>query len=385
MEAEVKNPGDKPIATVPSVKRRWQALSLIFLCFIAGALGSMIVVFSQSDVRNTVNTSNTRQVVSSEGELVTQIASEVGKSTVSITTETVSDDTFFGRSATEEGAGTGFIVSKDGYVMTNRHVVPAGVTGVTVVLSDGTEYNNVKVVGRDTVNDVAFLKINNVNNLPAVTIGDSSKMKVGQRVIAIGNALGQFQNSVTTGIISGLGRPIVAGDESGQGAEQLENLFQTDAAINPGNSGGPLVNVNGEVIGINVAVAQDAQGIGFAIPINDVKGLIKSVTEQGKLIRPYLGIRYRTLTPDIAKQLHTNVTQGAYITRDGIAGGSPAEKAGLKSGDIITKVNDQLIDKEHSFGSVISQFAVGDTIKVTFQRDGKEQTVNATLGAVPEN
>ncbi len=382
MEAATKQPSEKHL---PSTKRRWQAVALIFLCFVAGALGSLVVVFSQADVQKTVTTNNTRQVVSSEGELVTQIASEVGKSTVSITTETISNDTFFGRQAVEEGAGTGFIVSKDGYVMTNKHVVPAGITTVTVVLADGTEHDNVKVVGRDSVNDVAFLKIDGVKNLPAVKVGDSSKMKVGERVIAIGNALGQFQNSVTTGIISGLGRPIVAGGESGQSAEQLENLFQTDAAINPGNSGGPLVNVNGEVIGISVAVAEGAQGIGFAIPINDVKGLIKSVTEQGKLIRPYLGVRYRSLTPDIAKQLRTSVTQGAYITEDGIVNNSPAQKAGLKAGDIITKVNDQAIDKEHSFGSVIAQFGVGDNVKITFHRDGKEQTVNAALEAVPED
>lgn len=381
MEANTK-PEDQQSS--PSRRRVWQAITLVFLCFVAGVLGSLIVIFAQADVQKTVSNNNTRQVVTSEGDLVTEIAHEVGKSTVSITTESLTRDDMLGRTAVQEGAGTGIIISSDGYVMTNRHVIPAGSRNVTVILSDGTEYKDVQVIGRDSTNDIAFLKIEGVNNLPAAKIGDSSKMRVGQRVIAIGNALGQFQNSVTTGIISGLGRPIVAGDETGGQAEQLENLFQTDAAINPGNSGGPLVNINGEVIGVNVAVAQDAQGIGFAIPVNDAKGLIKSVTEQGKLIRPYVGVHYRTLTPALAKQLQLKLTKGAYIVPNGVVAGSPADRAGLKNGDIITKVNNQALDQQHTFGSVISQFGVGETVNLTVQRGDKQEVIAVKLEAMPQ-
>src|SRR5581483_11700401 len=191
---------------------------------------------------------------------------------------------------------------------TNRHVVPADTTAVNVTLSDGTTFDNVQVIGRtgdSSPQDVAFLKIGDLKGkkLVPVTLGDSSRMQVGDEVIAIGNALGQFQNTVTTGIISGYGRDVTAGDQSGaQATENLTDLFQTDAAINQGNSGGPLVNINGEVIGINTAVASDAQNIGFAQPINDLKALISSVLSNGKLQQPYLGVRYVSLTNDLAKE-----------------------------------------------------------------------------------
>jgi serine protease Do len=248
------------------------------------------------------------------------------------------------------------------------------------VLSDGTSYDDVTVVGRDGLNDLAFLKINGVNNLTPATIGDSSKTQVGQKVIAIGNALGQYQTTVTSGIISALNRPLTASDEQGSSTEQLDNLFQTDAAINPGNSGGPLVDLAGAVIGINTAVAQDAQGIGFAIPINDAKGLIKSVTTKGKIERAYLGVRYVSITPDVAAQLKLSVKNGAYITGENpVISSSPADKAGLRDKDIITKINGTSIDQQHPLSSVMAQFSSGDKIDVTYLRDGKENTVKVTL------
>ena len=258
-----------------------------------------------------------------------------------------------------------------------------------MTLSDGTTYDNVTVVGRDPRDsvDIAFLKIKDVNNLTPAKLGDSSKVRVGEKVVAIGNALGQFQNTVTTGVISGLSRPIVAGDGSAGGTESLTNLFQTDAAINPGNSGGPLVNVNSEVIGINTAVAgQGAQNIGFAIPIDDVKGLISGVLETGKLQVPYLGVRYIQLDEDIAYEFNLDTTEGAYIWsgRDGavtILPGSPAEKAGLKEKDIIVKVNDISINQNVN---ALSNFRVGEVVTLTVVRDGQEITVPVTLEAAPE-
>ncbi len=269
-----------------------------------------------------IPTSTQKEVVLSESQLISQIASDVGPSVVSVnvTGQSTSTD-LFGESQPQQqqSAGTGIILSSDGVIVTNRHVVPAGTTSVSVTLSDGTTFNNVQVIGRTSESDsldIAFLKIQNTNghNLVPAQIGDSSSMQVGDRVVAIGNALGQFQNTVTSGIISGYGRTVQASDQgSTNGGENLEDLFQTDASINPGNSGGPLVNSDGQVIGINTAVASDAQGIGFAIPINDVKGLIKTVLSTGKFVQPYLGVRYLSLTNDYAKQLNLSVTRGAYI------------------------------------------------------------------------
>jgi serine protease Do len=213
-------------------------------------------------------------------------------------------------------------------------------------------------------------------------------VQVGDKVIAIGNALGQFQNTVTSGIISGFGRSIQAGDESGASTETLQNLFQTDAAINPGNSGGPLVNTSGEVIGINTAVAGGtAQNIGFAIPISDVQGLITSVLKKGKLERPYLGVRYIMITDDIAYEYNLPVKRGAYIAPAGkqasVIKDSPAEKAGIKEKDIIIEIDGTKLDEKNSILSVLGSRAVGDQAKLKIMRDGKEQTITVTLEAAP--
>jgi serine protease Do len=253
----------------------------------------------------------------------------------------------------------------------------------------------VDVVGRTSSNssqDVAFLKINDLKGktLVPVTLGDSSKMQVGDHVIAIGNALGQFQNTVTSGIISGFGRDVTAGDQSGaQSNENLTDLFQTDAAINEGNSGGPLANINGEVIGINTAIASGAQNIGFAQPINDVKGLIASVLGGGKLEQPYLGVRYVSLTNDLAKEFNIKTARGAYVTsgsgQGAVVSGSPADKAGLQDHDVITKVNNITIDDKTSLTAALSRFKVGDKVTLTIVRDGKTITKEAALEAVPQS
>lgn len=381
------------------LSRRTKTGLLILACgllgFAGGWLGQSV---HNSSVPSTKTTAGQVQVVSSESNLISRIAKDVGSGVVSIntTTQTAATD-FFGFTQRQQssGAGTGFIISASGIIVTNRHVVPDGTTKVSVTLSDGTKYDNVQVLGRTNSSsslDLAFLKISDLKSktLTPVNLGDSSKIQVGDKVVAIGNALGQFQNTVTSGIISGFGRDLTAGDQGGGSAENLSDLIQTDAAINEGNSGGPLVDVNGNVIGINTAVAGNANNIGFAIPINDVKGLINTVLSSGKLQQPYLGVRYASLTPDIAYRNNLDVSQGAYIvpSQDGnssIVPGSPAEKAGLKEKDVIVKVNNSLVDDKNGLTSLLSQYKVGEVVSLTINRGGKTVTMLVTLESAPSN
>ncbi|HWZ65763.1 MAG TPA: trypsin-like peptidase domain-containing protein, partial [Patescibacteria group bacterium] len=332
-------------------------------------------------------TQNREKIVLQEGEAMANVFKKVSPATVSVITESVSPVNFFGTTSVQKGAGSGLIISSDGYVLTNKHVVPEGITKVSVMMADGKQYNDVTVVGRDPLNDIAFLKIAGVNSMAVAELGDSSLVQPGQRVAAIGNALGQFRNSITAGIISGIGRPLQATDGSTGSSEKLENLLQTDAAINPGNSGGPLVTLDGKVIGINVATAESAQTIGFAIPINDAKRLVDTVRKTGKIVKPYLGARYVSLTPEAASSINVSVDHGAYISggpsQPAVLPGSPADKAGLREHDIILKVNDIDVTQQRSLASIISGFGAGDKIKLTIQRDGKESVVTVTLEAYP--
>lgn len=364
----------------PMGRKLYTAL-IIPACVIAGVAGSFAYsqLISSTTEQQAVSNST---VISQEGDAIAEAASKIGPSVVSIVTESTSR-TLYGGSTQEESAGSGIIISKDGYVMTNKHVVSSSTGSVQVILADGTSYDNVEFVGSDPSNDVSFLKIKGVSDLTPATLGDSSTMKVGTKVIAVGNALGEYQNTVTTGIISALGRPVVASDSSGSSTEQLENLIQTDAAINSGNSGGPLVSLSGEVIGINTAVASNAQGIGFAIPVNDVKGMVKTLLSSGKVVKPYIGVRYVSITADIAKEYNLPVKSGAYIISGSgeaaVVSGSPADQAGLKEKDIITKINGTAVDGTHPFASLIAQHSVGEQVTITYLRDGKESTVTVTL------
>jgi serine protease Do len=340
-----------------------------------------------------------REVINSEGDLISQISKTMGDSVVSInvTGTATQNSVFFGtQSFEQESAGTGLILTKEGVVITNRHVVPNANDKVSITLSDGTELDQVEVLGRTNATDpldVAFLKIKDAKGkeLKPAALGKSADVKVGDRVVAIGNALGQFQNTVTSGIISGFGRSIQAGDSSGSAqTETLLNLFQTDASINQGNSGGPLVNLKGEVIGINTAVAGGgAENIGFAIPIDDIQPLIKTVLDKGKLERPYLGVRYASITADLAYTYNLPVQEGAYIIPSrnsaSIVSGSPAEKAGLQEKDIITKIAGEAITPKRSLVSILGSKSVGDKVDLTILRDGKEQTITVTLEAAPSN
>ncbi|HVQ43360.1 MAG TPA: trypsin-like peptidase domain-containing protein [Candidatus Saccharimonadia bacterium] len=329
-----------------------------------------------------------KQLVVQESSAVVDVAQKVSPAVVSITTKAVTQD-FFGRPTQTEGAGTGMIVTADGLILTNRHVVDDATANYTVVTSDGKTYA-AKVVSRDSINDIAFVQIT-ASNLPTVALGDSGAVKVGQRVVAIGNALGQFQNTVTEGIISGLSRGVTAGDSNatiGGSTENLQNLLQTDAAINPGNSGGPLVNLDGQVVGINTAVAGQGQNLGFAIPINEVKPLVASVKSAGRIVRPYLGVRYVAVDKQVAAEGNLSVSNGAWVKaandqNPGVVPGSPAAKAGVKEGDIITKVGGDTIDATHSLQSLVGKHKVGDKVGVMVLRDGKTQTLSVTLEAAP--
>ncbi len=357
---------------------RWIGVAL--LCTLAGGFGSWLYVDSGLVTRPVTKTTELQRVIA-EGEVVTDIATQVSPSVVSITFDArVSGTGFFG-SSYEQGAGTGIVLSHDGYILTNKHVVPAGVANLRVIANDGTTYDSVSVIGRDPINDLAFLKIKNVDNLTPAKLGDSSQLVVGSKVVAIGNALGEFQTTVTSGIISGVNRSITAGDATE--SENLSNLIQTDAAINPGNSGGPLVNINGEVIGINTAVSQGAEGIGFAIPINEARGLIKGVLANGTVDRGYLGVRYIMLNAEAAKHFKLSRNKGAFVTGSGTASavvaGSPAERVGLKEGDIITKVNDSELSETVSLVSLLAQYGPGDSVKLTVLSDKAERVVTVKL------
>lgn len=286
-----------------------------------------------------------------------------------------------GKELQEVGGGTGFIVSRDGLIVTNRHVVSDEDAEYSVFTNDGKEYS-AKVLARDLIQDVAILQISG-SNLPMVRLGDSDKLEIGQTVIAIGNALGEFRNTVSSGIISGLSRTIIA---SGGGvSEQLEQLIQTDAAINSGNSGGPLLNLYGEVIGINTAIVQGAQSIGFALPVNKVKKDISDMKESRKIVYPLLGVRYVLVNKAIAESNKLSVDYGALISRgDGedepaITSGSAAEKAGLKEGDIILEFNGTKINKENPLSELIQQHNPGETVSLKVLRGKDEITISAIL------
>lgn len=293
----------------------------------------------------------------------------------------------------EIGGGTGFIVSADGLAITNKHVVDDEEADYSVFLTDGTQLY-ADVLGKDPFNDIAVVQLytdeelsDKASGLPVADLGDSDSLKVGARVIAIGNALSEFDNTTTAGIVSGKGRQIVAGSSSpfgGGTASRLSGLIQTDASINPGNSGGPLVNIFGEVVGMNTAVA-DANGIGFAIPINDVKSVLESVKEYGEIRRPYLGVRYMEINPEIAAEFDLPAEYGAYLQDDiqnrtvAVIPDGPADKAGLESGDLIISLGGKELSEEVNLQMLVRDLMVGESVEVEFYRDGELRNVEITL------
>jgi len=284
-----------------------------------------------------------------------------------------------------KGSGTGFLISADGLILTNKHVVNASVSNTVeyrVVLASGKKYF-AQMIGRDPINDLAVIKIFD-KNLPYAELGDSDKMPIGSTVIAIGNVLGKYENSVTKGIVSGLGRTIEGSDQAGN-VESLDNVIQTDAEINFGNSGGPLVDLNGKVVGINVAIDQSGQSIGFAIPINDAKPVIQSVREIGRIVRPRLGIRYTMITPEIAQENNLKKEFGAWVNKGqeidlpAVLKESPADKAGIMEGDIIYEIDGQKIDGKNTLLSILQKRKPGQKVGFKINRGGTVIVIIAIL------
>ena len=387
-ERTLKEKPDTPKVTPPpspaptpnrKISRRIASAILILLLGFAGGAAGAWVMNGMATTTTVISRDSSKDgnVLRSQNEQdISEVVKQVAPSVVSIATNVQTTQ------GVSEGAGTGIIVSKDGYVMTNSHVVD-GARTVSVTTTSGDIYDNVKVIGSDPLNDVAFLKIPDVDSLEPASIGDSSTLHLGQNVFAIGNSLGEYKNTVTSGIVSGLNRPVSASSGDGTTVESLTGLVQTDAAINPGNSGGPLVNSSGQVVGINTAVASDAQGIGFAIPVNATKGVLASVIEDGKVARAYLGVRYIDLTPAIAKEYKLDLKQGAFVSGDdnspALVSGGPADKAGIKDGDVITEIGDMTVGEDGAVMTLVGEYRPGDTISVTYVRDGKTHTTKLTL------
>ena len=341
-----------------------------------------------------VRIGGTDQRLVKEESVVIEVAEEVSPSVVTVSIQTprrrVLDFSPFGgfqqriEGGADQDIGSGFIVSEDGLIITNKHVVSSDGT-YKVITNDEREYE-VEKISRDPSNDIAVLKINpsavSGQVLKPVKLGDSSNLKVGQFVIAIGTALGEFRHTVTTGVISGLGRGITAGSYYEGYVEKLDDVIQTDAAINPGNSGGPLLNSSGQVIGISVAVAADAQNIGFAIPVNVVKTALEEFNKTGSFSgKAFLGVEYQMISRQSA--IMNDLPQGAYVVN--IVDGSPADLAGIEADDIIIKIaGERLADQENGLSDVIKNKKPGDKVEIEIFREDKTLTLTATLSEYEE-
>ncbi len=378
----------------PRSPRRGGPMVLLILIssLLMGAVGAIGVIVAlqttelpqwlgiDTDKALNLGIGRTDHVILEESSAITDSVDTVSPAVVSITTtQNVRD--FFGRTIEQKGGGTGFILTSDGLIVTNKHVVSDDSATYHVFLNDGQDYE-AKVVARDPLNDLAVIKIE-ATGLPVVELGSSDDLKVGQWVIAIGNALGEFNNTVTVGVVSAKERQITA--DGGGVSEDLSGLLQIDAAINPGNSGGPLVNLKGQVVGINTAIAGNAENIGFAIPINLVSKAIQSIKDTGKISRPMIGIRYVPITKEMAKINELPVDYGVLVLRGTNPGelavipGSPADKAGIEENDLVTEINGKRLDEQHSLLSRLAEFSVGETITLTIYHDGTEKKVELTL------
>lgn len=376
-------------------QRDWKKIAIVLaliIVFLAAATGGAIAdrVFGIKPLdyffpstNSSIGTNETRTI--KESSDVINVVKKVSPSVVTVSIQTpqrsvLQFNPFSGFSRSLQGGdqqdiGTGFIVSSDGLIVTNKHVVSDTTSTYKVVTNDNKEYKVTKI-SRDPANDIAILKIDAAGLTP-IELGNSDNLQVGQFVIAIGTALGQFRNTVTTGVISGLGRGIQAGNPLQGYVEKLDNIIQTDAAINPGNSGGPLLDADGKAIGIDVAVAQNAQNIGFAIPINVVKTALSEFNSSGGFpAKAFLGVEYQLVSQSSA--ILNSVPQGAYVVS--VVANSPAEKAGIQTGDIITKFDGQNIDSSNSLADLIAKKKAGDNINLEVWRNSNTQTVSVTLG-----
>jgi S1-C subfamily serine protease len=347
----------------------------------SGALAEPTPIAVASTTPAAPTTASTATGTTDESSEVISASAKVSPSVVKITLNGSSDP--FGQTD-QSGVGSGIIYNSNGWILTNHHVV-TGAGSITVELKDGRSFAGT-VYGIDTLTDLAIVKID-ATSLPVASLGSSDGLKVGQLVIAVGSPLGTYSFSVTSGIVSGKGRSIVTTNGS-----TISNLIQTDAAINPGNSGGPLADGDGDVVGINTAMADGSNGIGFAIPIDIAKPIMAQAVKGEKLVRPWIGIRYEEIDPTVKQAEKLTLDNGALITSSGnpsagaaVQAGSPAETAGLKEGDVITAINGMTVDQEHPLNLLLVQFAPKDTVQLTVVRNGQTLTVPLTLGVRPEN
>jgi serine protease Do len=364
------------------------AFTLLVMALFSGAVFDRLVGYSLLDLwlprENASTTTITNRIVQEESmiiDIVEKTSPAVVTVGISKTERFSTIDPFdpFSLFETQEqqieqDIGTGFIVDPNGLIITNKHVVSDLGASYRVITADSQTYE-VQNIYRDPSNDLAILKIDS-QNLPTIELGDSNSLRVGQFALAIGTALGEFRHTITTGIISGLGRGIIAGSPFAGYIEQLDDVIQTDAAINAGNSGGPLLNLAGQVIGVNVAVAQNAQNIGFAIPINTVRAVLDNFRQTGEFSRPFLGIRYSDITKEAA--ILNEIPEGAYVIE--IVSGSSAAEAGIQAGDVITEIDNQKIkETDNSVAEIINKKRVGETIAVKIWRNGETRQVDIKL------
>jgi S1-C subfamily serine protease len=377
-----------PVADTPPRERRQALVPVaavaLVVGIVSGTLSSIAVVNLMQPSSSTLGTglpaasTVTGSVRIDENSAIIKAVQAVAPAVVTISSRG-------GLGSGGSGVGSGFIFDSRGWILTNRHVV-SGASTLSVRLND-TRTFPATVYGIDTLTDLAIVKINGPG-LPVARLGVSAGLKPGQQAIAIGNPLGTFENTVTTGVVSGLGRQITAGDAGNQSSEQLNNLIQTDAAINPGNSGGPLVDSGGFVIGVNTAVSQDAQGIGFAIPIDVAKPILLEALAGKRLTRPWIGVYYQPVTKELAQTEHLSVDHGALVgssdpSAPAVFPGSPAAAAGLQAGDVILSIDGTSIDTDHELSTLILPHAPGETLTLSVLRGGKTSTVKVTLGTLP--
>lgn len=363
---------EKPRPSLPGTTLTF--LTIVSVLFgAAGGVGGLLYLQRTGQLgKLPIPTTTTEKVTLEESSVFIDAVDKVRPAVVSITyTARVRD--FFGRIFTSEGAGTGFIVTNDGFIVTNKHVVGDQAAEYTVFTNDGQSFP-AKVIAKDPLNDLAVIKIEG-KGLPVVDLGNSDDLKIGQWVIAIGNALGEFQNTVTVGVVSATERRIQI-----EGGTVLEGLLQTDAAINSGNSGGPLVNNRGQVVGINTAVAAPgiSEGIGFAIPVNSAKGVIDQAIKTGKIIRPFLGIQHRPVTKDLKKTFNLPIDTGVYVL--GVVPGEAADKAGIKVDDIIFEVDGKPINENRSLIRILQDYKPEDTVILSVMRGQETLKIPVKLG-----
>jgi len=390
-------PAAAPVAPA-AVKTRSNTGSIVTAALLSAVLASAGTVAAlnatgaldqpapTSTVATGTNVGAVQPVTIDESSATIAVAAKVSPAVVRITVTGTTQDGNNGV-IPETGVGSGVIYDANGWILTNKHVVEGG-DKFDVELKDGRVLSG-KVYGIDTLTDLAIVKVE-ATGLPTAALGESDALKVGELVVAIGSPLGTYSNSVTSGIVSATGRTITTDGST----KPLNNLIQTDAAINPGNSGGPLLNANGDVIGINTAIASGSNGIGFAIPIDIAKPIMSQAVAGQKLARPYLGISFVSIDRQFADKQKLSVQQGAWVggidpttgqpdPASAVKAGTPADQAGIKAGDIITKVGDKTLDAEHPLDAALATFSPGDTIKVEVLRDGQTITLDVTLGTRP--